>query len=300
MTPDEWIRAHVEPTGAPELVNERPWATTWRVPVGEDAVFFKRCGEMQRFEPRLTAALHARWPDRVVDLLAFDEEQAWLLTRDAGTPLEAFGDSLEAWLAVLPLYAELQIGETAHAEQHVEAGVPDLRVAALPERYERLLASDLPLDDDEAARLRAHAPLFAELVRRLAAHGVADSIQHDDLHHSNVFVRDGRVRVLDWGDSSVGHPFFSLVVTFRFLERVNRLEPGDGRLTRLRDAYLEPWGAGHEDAFDLAHRVGQVAHAIAWLRQREHLPLGAAEGFDALYPEILRRALAQLDAARGR
>lgn len=300
MIPEEWIRAHVEPTGAPALVNERPWAVTWRIPTRDGAVFFKRCGVLQRFEPRLTSALARRWPDLVPEVVAVDEERAWLLTRDAGTPFEAFGDSLHAWLAVLPRYAELQIAETAHADEHVRDGVPDLRLAVLPERYERLLASDPPLEPDEVARLRAHAPLFAALVVELAARGVADSIQHDDLHHANVFARDGRVRVLDWGDSSVAHPFFSLVVTFRFLERINGLAPGDAWFARLRGAYLEPWRADRVQTFELAHGVGHVAHAISWLRQREHLPLGVAKGFDALYPVILRRALAHLDAAAAR
>lgn len=36
------------------------------------------------------------------------------------------------WLHVLPLYAELLRGEGPHARDHVEDGVPDLRVATLP------------------------------------------------------------------------------------------------------------------------------------------------------------------------
>ena len=36
----------------------------------------------------------------------------------------AFGDRLDAWLAVLPRYAELQQRESAHVEEHLAAGVP--------------------------------------------------------------------------------------------------------------------------------------------------------------------------------
>jgi hypothetical protein len=40
-------------------------------------------------------------------------------------------------------------------------------------------------------------------------------------------------------------------------------------------------------------RVGIFAHAIAWLRQRDHLqPKDRAE-FDSAFPIILRRAIAQ-------
>ena len=138
----------------------------------------------------------------------------------------------------------------------------------------------------------AHAPRFVEQCEELAARGVAETIQHDDLHHANVYEDGAVMRVLDWGDSSVAHPFFSLVVTFRFLEEQNGLDPADPWFARLRDAHLEPWGPGHEDTFALAMQVGGFAHAIAWLRQRAHLPEQARPDFDRWFAVVLRRALA--------
>jgi hypothetical protein len=97
--------------------------------------------------------------------------------------------------------------------------------------------------------------------------------------------------VLDWGDSSIGHPFASLVVTFRFLEGVNKLRPADPWFTRLRDAYLEPWGTGLTETFALAIRVGTFAHSFAWARQRAHLAEHERADFDPHYADLLRRAI---------
>ena len=58
----------------------------------------------------------------------------------------------------------------------------------------------------------------------LATHGVAETVQHDDLHLANVYERGGRFRLLDWGDTSIAHPFASLVVPFRFLARPEATE----------------------------------------------------------------------------
>ena len=291
MAADAWIREHVEPAGPIEVAHERPWSRVLRVPLAGGAAWFKECGAVQAFEPRLSAGLSARWPGRVAEVLASDEERAWLLLADAGTPLRARGNPPEAWLEVLPRYAELQRGETAHAGDHLAHGVPDLRLAALPGRYEELARAGLPLEADEVRRLAAHAQRFAEQCAELASRGVPETIQHDDLHHANVYEDGAAIRVLDWGDSSVSHPFFSLVVTFRFLEEQNGLDPGDPWFARLRDAYLEPWGAGHEDTFALALEVGGPAHAIAWLRQRDHLPEHARADFDRWFAVVLRRAL---------
>src|SRR6266487_1372302 len=197
---EAWIRAHVEPVGVIEATHERPWATVLRVPLANGVAWFKACAPVQAFEPRLTAGLFARWPDRVAEVLAHDEERAWLLLGDAGTPVGTFGNPPEAWVAALPLYAELQRGEAEHAQDQLAHGVPDLRVATLPGRYEELLQRELPLERDEIDRLQGFAPRFAELCVELGAHDVPETIQHDDLHMANLYADGERLRVLDWGD----------------------------------------------------------------------------------------------------
>jgi Phosphotransferase enzyme family len=264
----------------------------WRVPLADGVAWFKACAPVQAFEPRLTAELYTRWPDRVAEVLGYDGERAWLLLADAGQPIGEVGNPPETWLTALPLYAELQRGETPHAAEHLAHGVPDLRLAALPERYEDLLRQALPLERDEIERLRGFMPRFTELCDELAARKVPETVQHDDLHMANVYADGGRLRVLDWGDSSISHPFSSLVVTFRFLEEINGLVPGDPWFARLRDAYLEPWGRGLAGTFALAVRVGTFAHTFAWARQRDHLPVQARPEFDTWYAVVLRRALA--------
>jgi Phosphotransferase enzyme family len=288
---EAWIRAHVTPTGRIEAAHVRSWATAWSVPTRDGAVWFKTCASVQAFEPRLTAELAARWPETVPAVIAHDEDRGWLLLADAGTAIGESGNPPEAWLRVLPRYAELQQGEADHATDHLAHGVPELRLAALPARFDELLQTRLPLEPDEIARLRAFAPRLAAEAAELATRGIPESIQHDDLHMGNVYALDDELRVLDWGDASVAHPFASLVVTFRFLEQVNGLRQDDPWFARLRDAYLEPWGSGLTETFDLALRIGVVAHAIARKRQRDFLPAEARPRSDGEYSVVLRRAL---------
>lgn len=263
-----------------------------RVLTDDRTVWFKACNKVQAFEPRLTAELSRRWPGFVTEVLAHDEDRAWLLLGDAGTAVAKLANSPDVWLRALPRYAELQRGEVAHAGDHLEHGVPDLRVAKLPAAYAQLVALDLPLEPGELARMRAFEPEFDRLCAELAHEHPVASIQHDDLHLWNLFVDRQAIRVIDWGDSSIGDPFWSLFVTFRFLEQINGLAPGDPWFTRLRDAYLEPWGAGLTGTFHRALRVGAFAHAIASMRGRIALRGGERLLFDEDFAAILRRALA--------
>jgi aminoglycoside phosphotransferase (APT) family kinase protein len=243
--------------------------------------------------------LFARWPDRVSEVLARDDDRGWLLLADAGTPLRALGNPPEVWLRALPMYAELQRDEAKVASDHLAHGVPDLRVMTWQTRYAELVQSNLPLQDNEVRVLREFARRFGELCEQLAAHGVPETVQHDDLHMGNVYKNGEQLRLLDWGDSSISHPFASLVITFRFLEEVNGLSPADRQFSRLRDAYLEPWGSGRAEALSLAIRIGSFARAFALLRQRDALPQAERAAFDSDLRVVLRRALAQTTARGG-
>jgi hypothetical protein len=207
-------------------------------------------------------------------------------------PIGELGNPPELWLRILPRYAELQMGERAFVADHLDHGVLDLRVAALPAAYATLLSRDLPLEPSELALLRGFEARFAELCTEVAAEHPGDTIQHDDLHVRGVFSLGDELRILDWGDTSIGHPFASLIVTFRFLEMHNGLAPDDPWFARLRAAYLEPWGGGLAEAFGRAMRIGAFAHAIAWLRHRDPLPADQLAEFDVEYAVVLRRALA--------
>ena len=288
---EAWIREAVRPTGPLQLEKERPWATVLRVSIDGGRAFFKACRPVQAFEPALTAVLADRWPDRVVEVLAHDVDRAWLLTADAGRPLDDLGNPPGRWLELLPRYAELQRGPYA-VSQLQALGVPALTWSQLPRSFEALVARELPLEREELAAARRLGPRVERLLDELAAAPVRDTIEHADLHHRSVFSRDGRLRILDWGDASVSHPFFSLVVTFHWLREANGLASDDPWFDRLRDAYLEPWGPGVRAVFEVAQRLGKVARALAWLRHHDAMGPGAFPAFDEQLPGILREAFA--------
>ena len=221
-------------------------------------------------------------PGHVPELVANDAERGWLLMRDGGLRLRELVHSwhdLTHWQALLPEYAELQIALAPHSDELLEAQVPDERLAVLPGHVAALLddrdacmvGRENGLDEDEYERLRALVPDFAARCARLAAYGIPETIQHDDLHDGNVFVRDGRYLFFDWGDSCVSHPFNTLVVTMRSLVHRLELAPGGPDVVRLRDAYLEPFhrfGSRDElvEAAELAHYIGTAARSLNWNR----------------------------------
>jgi hypothetical protein len=273
---EAWIRERAVVAGAIEQPHVYPWSTVMRVPTAGGDLWFKATTlEVHGFEPQLTAILAETFPDRVTELVEIDAERGWMLMRDAGTRLRELlepGD-VRPWEEILPRYAEIQIALAPRTDELLALGVPDLRVAGIPGKVESLLDDDRALmlgESDElgAARrdeFRRRMPELRALVDELAAFGIPETIQHDDLHDGQVFVDDGRHVISDWGDSCISHPFHTLTVTIRAIAWRHGLEPGSPPLLRLRDAYVEPFGADPAVA-DLAYRTGTLARALAWHR----------------------------------
>jgi hypothetical protein len=312
-TATDWIRARLQDRGLTqngeiEQPHVRWWSTVIRVPTNDGDLFFKASARVHAFEPALIALLARLQPDTVPELVAADTERGWMLMRDGGTRLRELVHSpadLCRWEELLPAYAELQLTAAPHVEEALAVGVPDERLAVLPAHLDRLL------DDEEALmvgrpegltahehrRLRELAPSFAETCEALAADGLPETVQHDDLHDGNVFVRDGGYVVFDWGDSCLSHPFHTLVVTLRAIAHRLDLRPGGPELIRLRDAYLEPfsrYGQRHELAVaaELAHVTGTAARAIAWHRFVSAREPGFRGDDPQAVPYGLRRLLA--------
>jgi len=156
------------------------------------------------------------------------------------------------------------------------SGLAD-EVDALLENDEALLLDEHEgLTSAQRKELQARIPELRALVEQLQAAAIPETIQHDDLHDGQIFVRDGQHVIADWGDSCVSQPFHTLTVTLRALAWRHGLEPGAEPLLRLRDAYLEPYGASAALA-GLAYRTGTLARALAWHR---HLQAREPEHWD--------------------
>jgi hypothetical protein len=234
----EWIRAQVEPTAPIEQPHVRPWSTVLRVRTRDGDVFFKANAPPFAHEAAILERLVPLTPDLLPELVGVDHDRRWLLLRDAGERVrEQPGDG--PWHDVLVDYADLQTAAAPLADDLVAAGVPDRRLAALPSLYATL-----------GGDRRVVEALCAELER----FALPETIDHDDLHDGQVFVRRGRARILDWGDACVAHPFLSLGIAAYFADAA------------AIDAYLSRFGDAAElrAVVPAARRLAGVARAATW------------------------------------
>jgi hypothetical protein len=272
----EWIHTEVArlglgAVGAIDQHHVQPWSTVMRVPTGSGDVYFKANTAALQHEAAAVTLIAAQRPDCVPPLLAVDLERGWMLMADAGDRLRETVErerDLSCWLDILPLYAGLQIDLADHADELVAVGVPDLRLSTLPSSFQTMLDELAGLPADDLRRLEESVSRVEQMCDELAGYGLPETIQHDDFHDGQVFVRDGRYLLLDWGDACVSHPFFTLSVTLEGTLAWGLDDIQDSVDVRpFRDAYLESFallgkGADLDAACATALRLGWVCRAV--------------------------------------
>lgn len=250
----------------PDQFHVRPWSTVFRIPTSDGNVYLKAVPTRLAHEVRLTQWLADRFPDRVLSVLAADAERGLMLLPEGGRRLRDVGTDLRGWERLVGEYAQLQLLVAPHAPELLALGVPDRRLASLP----NALAAMLPAPERAITR-------YATLCSELAAVGLPETIQMDDLHDGNVFMDGDRLRVFDWGDASVAHPFVSLGMILATVAQGWQLPRDDAAVERVRDAYLEPYRdfaspATLRSAAALAERVAPTVRILAWQLAHEGAP----------------------------
>jgi hypothetical protein len=251
-----WIEREVTVTGEIEQRHLRLWSTALWVPTADGPVWFKASRLGFAYEPRILQVLVPLAPDILPEIVAARPEVGWLLLRDAGD--RAREHPIE-WGPLVRRYAELQIASVPHVQELLDAGIVDNREPDVEGMFAHLT-------QPTSERLRARMPEVEERLARLATSPLPATVEHNDLHDGNVFSRDGRARILDWGDAALAHPFFTLTV---------EEDPSS------RAAYLEPWAeliprerllADVEDVLALRY----LLRAVTWGRLVDLDPAFAA------------------------
>ncbi len=250
----------------------------------------------------------ARGEALVVPAIATDPGRGWLLVDDESPTLRdspgpdgrAADQELARWTAFLPRYAAVQRRTEGAIDELLALGVPDERPERYPEILDGLLADDAiwarvdgadrARTDTARRRLIARTGLVSTLATELAA-SVAPTIDHGDLHGNNVVVgRDGSLRIFDWGDAVVAHPFTTLTTTMGSFTYHAGLDLDGPELADLREAATGAWSLELPRAelariAMLALDLGHIGKAAAW----ERAVRGPAAGRDGRSPRRDRR-----------
>jgi Phosphotransferase enzyme family len=265
-------------TGPVAQLHARGWSSVLRAPTSAGNLYFKAVTQPFGFEPPLTALLARLLPQQNPQILALDQDCHWMLLADAGEPVRARireEHNPQLFQQLLAAFARFQIALLPHWDALRSVGSPDVTLSRIPgllsevlvDRNGLLVGRPFGLSVEEYEQLQALA--VGGLTARLADFGIPETLVQEDCHPGHWIAGAQGPVFFDWGDSCLGHPFFSLMMALRW----GRLAIGydAATLDGLRDAYLEQWSAYGSlerlrEAYALAWRLAPLTRVLTWRR----------------------------------
>src|SRR5262245_22435373 len=205
---DELRRLGRPPTGAVEQLGSWPISSLLAANTDAGRVILKSVPELFAHEPALTQALAREHPGQVPEVLgAYPERRQLLMAAFGGAQLG--NEDATSWGEGLVGIAAIQQAWVGRREDVAGMGLEDRSLAALGRDLESIIADEqaspalAPADRD---RLIGNLPFYEELIGRLQAGPVPETLVHGDIHPWNVQRDDSRLVIFDWSDACWGHP----------------------------------------------------------------------------------------------
>jgi Phosphotransferase enzyme family len=195
-----WARRVLGGVGTATQLRTWNLSAIWRL----DTVWLKEVPWFFAHEPAVLGWLGTHLPALAPRLLGADGGRM-LLEDIPGT--DRYDAGLDERLAMLDLLLSVHVTAAGQVEDLLAMGVPDRRAGAFVPAARAVVdqwAHRLPpAQQVSLSRLVDQLP---ERFAALAACGIPDTLVHGDFHSGNVRSDGVHQVILDWGDSTVGHP----------------------------------------------------------------------------------------------
>lgn len=265
---EAWIDAALSTAGRSRtgpLRTHRVWSISAVFTVATDVgtLWFKASCDHFRAEAGIVEVLARHLPGLAPEVVAVERDRSWLLAE----PLAGVSDDgapVDAAEVLSPLWASAQLGSAGWLDELRAAGAPDRGLEPTLAAWKEALTTNTELGGltaDERLRLDEVAPEVEERLRELWACGFPDSLGHGDLHSGNVAFDGRHVRIFDWSDGCVTHPFLDGTHLAHWIAGADGASD-DAVLQRVRTV-LAPWRDAFPRAdFDRAVELAPLADLV--------------------------------------
>ena len=250
-----WATDHFKSQGdssshfVPEIIQSTPWSEVTRFETTKGFVYLKKTPPALSLEPDVIKILSEKCPDEVPVIIAVNKELNCFLMSDSGIALRKFfqaGFKPELLCEAIKNYTAMQLSTADNINAFVEIGVPDWRLEKIPELYkhyiahEELLISD-GLTQNELEKLRQLQSEITRLCETLSNYKIPATLDHSDFRDNNILIdaETQKITIIDFGETVISHPFFSLMNCLRDVQWRYSLKETDKAYLQLQKACFE-------------------------------------------------------------
>lgn len=268
-------------TKSPEIVLHTHWSFVARYDTTDGSIYLKQTPKPIALEASIIKCLHDQFHVCVPVVIAHNTKLCTFLMKDAGISLrEILMKSFDTELLckAIKQFTSLQVTVSDQINILLDMGVPDWRLDKLPALFEQCLSETELLQDDgltraEIGKLKSLVPTVAKLCSKLSGFDIKQTIVQPDCNPNNMLVTSDfqKITIIDFGEISISHPFFSLLNCMFVLNNRHGLLEEDECYQLIKDACLSNYlntvsKEQLEEAWEIAQNLWFVYDAMAQLR----------------------------------
>jgi Phosphotransferase enzyme family len=247
-----WLQGHLKTQVSLGEPASHDLAFIAQVHANGETYYFK-AGDKTR-EATLTSYLAKAFPSLLPEVVAFDGERDWLLTRDAGHYLSTVAQA-NCWQEALANLALFH--QRADTMAFEKLGCSRGNFETLAKRGEAFLRNTTYLqnwgmNEEQVLGLEHLIPRLYQAHENVAALGLKECPVHGDAYPMNVLVKEQIPVWFDWREASIAHPFMDVgwFLAWTFLPKKRELEllKTPDAATLLWASYLHSFGLKYAEA----------------------------------------------------
>ncbi|MFI4937982.1 MAG: phosphotransferase [Candidatus Berkiellales bacterium] len=232
---------------------QTPWSVVIRIEIDQDCYYLKQTPADLFIEPEIINVIQKNMPDSHTPTILFKSHEfnCFVMNSCGDHSLRTkFNGSIDAELLIRGLnsYIKIQRSLEQDLDDFRAIGVPDWRINLIPDLFVDLLEKkDVLLDDgltpNEIDQLMKLVPTIKSICEFLAAQKVKATLVNCDFNENNMIINEDtqQISIIDWGESVISHPFFSIASHLQATARRYQLELKGQLLGSLKQKWLSCW-----------------------------------------------------------
>lgn len=241
-----------------QVVVETPWSIVYKIETPQRVVYLKQVPEALFLEPYILTFLRHQGCNNIPEIFAVNPVlHCFLMTSCGSMSLrELFKGQVNLPLLKTGIvtYTAIQRALENTIQPLLSLGIPDWRLDKLASLYSQLIQQDKLLLDDgltenEIKQLQQLYPTCQQLCDVLSKYDIPETLSHCDFQENNMLLdeKTGNISIIDWGETVIAHPFFSLNGCLWNITYWNELKSTDLMYKQLQSECIAPWLSLYEE-----------------------------------------------------
>ncbi|CZG38532.1 Uncharacterised protein [Legionella pneumophila] len=282
-----WLTKQLNNGNSSELktntVVDTPWSTVIKVELGLNCYYLKQTPSDLFIEPDVINFIQMKIPNAPVpEILSINGGLDCFIMNSCGdiSLRTKFNGSIDAELLIRGIKAFIKIQRSCEnfIEEAITIGLPDWRIHRYPELYVELLERENllleeGLNQDEINKLIELVPTIESICNWFSRYKIKDTLVNCDFNENNMIINEAtkKISIVDWGESVISHPFFTLAGHLRNTARRYKLDLNGPILTSIKQTCLCYWSdvANANEIHEIyqnIERLFPIYHALAIYR----------------------------------